>query len=69
MTIEAQLNGVCPECDGRIRPGERITRYDVTDPWRHAVCPESTSLDFDPTTVCQSCFTVRAVNGACACPK
>jgi len=59
--------GSCPDCGGAIRPGERITRGNAFDVWRHASCPP-TKFDFDPAAVCPDCFTVRATNGACACP-
>lgn len=57
---------ICPDCGGTIHPGQRITRANVFDVWRHHRCP-ATKFDFDPADVCPDCFTVRTVTGACAC--
>ena len=64
-TIEAKYAGVCPECGQRFDVGVRVTA-DEAGAWVHERCPEG-KFDFNPADVCDSCFTVRAVNGACAC--
>ena len=65
-TTEAVFSSTCPDCGGGIRPGQRITRANVFDAWKHAACPK-TKFDVDPADVCSDCFTVRSTNGACSC--
>jgi hypothetical protein len=68
-TIEARHPGVCPKCGQRFDVGEMLTRDEEDTAWVHERCPDSPSpFDFDPADVCGGCFTVRAKNGACACP-
>lgn len=66
-TIEAQHPGICPNCGQPSDVGERITRNASDTAWVHERCPEVGRFDFNPADVCGSCFTIRAVNGACAC--
>jgi hypothetical protein len=64
--VAPTLLSACTECGGAIKPGERITRRNAFEAWRHATCPK-TKFDFEPADVCGGCFTVRATTGACAC--
>ncbi len=47
----AQHPALCPDCDTWIQVGDRITRPNPFEAWRHASCPR-TKFDFDPDTVC-----------------
>lgn len=62
----ATIGMSCPDCDGFIQVGDRITRRNTFEEWRHARCPR-TKFDIDPSEVCPDCFTVRATTGACSC--
>jgi hypothetical protein len=64
--IEAQHPGLCGQCDQRFDAGTRLVRNAPDTGWVHERCPEG-KFDFNPADVCADCFTVRAVNGACAC--
>ena len=66
IAVIARHPGSCPDCGGHCRPGDRITRPNHFELWRHAECPR-TKFDFDPGDVCPECFTVRATTGACTC--
>jgi hypothetical protein len=65
-TIEAKYAGVCPDCGQRFNVGERVTPDEAGEAWAHERCPEG-KFDFNPADVCDSCFTIRSVSGACAC--
>ncbi len=62
----ATIGMSCPDCGGFIQVGDRITRRNTFEEWRHARCPR-TKFDIDPSEVCPDCFTVRATTGACSC--
>lgn len=64
--IKARFPGQCAQCGGGIREGDLIVR-NLDDQWVHTICPAD-PFDFDLTEICPDCFTVRAKNGACACP-
>lgn len=66
VTAVAERPSSCPDCLGFIQVGDRVTRANSFEEWRHVTCPK-TKFDFDPAEVCTSCFTVRAANGRCAC--
>lgn len=74
MSVTARMSGRCHGCGEDIVPGDAIDRESGGTRWVHADCVNTDAvdradpLDFDQNAVCQSCFTVRAVNGACACP-
>lgn len=56
-SVLAQYGGICGECGGGIRPGDRIIMVDGG--WRHSSCRSA--------TFCPVCFTQRSVSGACFC--
>lgn len=66
MTV-AERPSSCPDCFGFVQIGDQVRRDNTFEEWRHARCPR-TKFDVDPGEVCPDCFTVRANNGACACP-
>ena len=67
MSIEAQRNGHCPECDQPIWVGDWITpgpdgfKYAG---WTHSNCPTDRALT---TPVCVRCFQHKSLSGACGC--
>lgn len=68
-TITARHAGVCRSCGHTFDVGTELTHDDALG-WVHVECPDvPTKYDFDPDDVCGECFTVRSVNGACACPN
>ncbi|WP_091232548.1 hypothetical protein [Microbacterium sp. 3J1] len=66
IIVIARHQGTCSDCGGQYEGGDRITRPNHFELWRHASCPR-TKFDFDPGDVCPVCFTVRATSGACSC--
>lgn len=64
MTHEAEYEGRCPECGGKITLGTRITSA-TGAVWVHAVCPPG-KLDL-AREVCSGCFTEKSVTGTCMC--
>lgn len=66
IIVTARHQGACQECGGHFQVGDRITRPNHFELWRHAECPR-TKFDFDPGDVCAICFTIRATTGACNC--
>lgn len=74
MSFEARYPGTCLDCEDTIGVGDQIearfsqvARDSKVVGYAHAVCPDTDPMRFDPDQVCPECFTVKAVNGACAC--
>lgn len=65
-SLIAQHPGLCSDCGGYFQPGDRVTRANAFEQWRHVSCPR-TKFDFDPGDVCPECFIVRTTTGACNC--
>ncbi|MCT1363934.1 hypothetical protein [Microbacterium sp. p3-SID131] len=64
-SIEAQRPGQCASCDHGIRAGQQIRPRNPDEGgygggWEHVTCPAA-------PTVCPTCFTEVARNGACMC--
>ena len=68
--FEARYPGRCPACGERIDVGDDLVMED--EQAVHFECAGRTGLP-DPRgrarEVCPSCFTQKAVNGACACEE
>ncbi|WP_295103146.1 hypothetical protein [uncultured Microbacterium sp.] len=68
VIIEATRPGPCFACDQGIRVGQQIKLNEHSEPglgfgpaeWVHVTCPAA-------ATVCPTCFTEVARNGACMC--
>lgn len=66
IVTEATHPGPCFACDRGIRPGQMIRLNEEVDgagadpEWEHVTCPAA-------ATVCPTCFTEVARNGACMC--
>jgi DNA-directed RNA polymerase subunit RPC12/RpoP len=60
MKILAQFHGTCAECGETIIPGQRITRDQDDDTWRHHDCGARVEK---VECVCARCWLVH--NGAC----
>lgn len=53
-TFQAQFEGKCPDCDGKIIPGETVIYDDGA--LVHFRCPEAEELEPLPGDVCPQCF-------------
>lgn len=62
--MRAMFEGVCGDCNGKIRTGAEITRTD-DGAWVHVICPPTRRELQRP--VCQVCWTEISVSGACMC--
>lgn len=77
MSFTARYHGRCGGCDEQIVPGEEVA-FDDDGEVVHESCgfpspstrwPEAPDSEPDLTAgeSCPECFTILAVNGACAC--
>lgn len=61
MTVLAQLESTCVDCDQRIRVGQPIVLAGGAG-WVHDECPQ-----MKPRPVCPSCFMEIPPSGVCSC--
>jgi len=77
MSFTARYHGRCGSCEEQITPGQEVA-YDADGDVVHESCEfarpstpwpksEDAELDLTPGESCDECFTIKAVNGACAC--
>lgn len=77
MSFTARYHGRCGACEEQITPGQEI-EYDADGDIVHDTCEsplpsvrwpqmQDSDPDLTPGETCGECFTIKAVNGACAC--